>query len=258
MDPERINTPPKNNKVTLSFDLRVVVILLLVVIAAMIFVWQPWVSKADAKSRTITVTGEATVKAEPDEFVFSPSYEFKNKDKKTALNELTQKSQDITEGLKKLGVSDRKIKVDSSGYNYDYYYDSEKQQNTYSLRMTVTTDNKDLTQKVQDYLVKSEPTGNISPQATFSKKLEKKLDDQARDKAIDDSRIKADKMASRLQFSLGKIKTVDESNETPSYYMKRTYSDIGLSTGDSAANLPVQAGEDDLTYSVRVVYYINN
>jgi SNF2 family DNA or RNA helicase len=43
----------------------------------------------------VSVSGSATLKAEPDEYVFYPSYEFKNADKTAGLKELTAKSEEV-------------------------------------------------------------------------------------------------------------------------------------------------------------------
>jgi len=83
-----------DNKLNLSVDLRLVVILLLVVIIGMFVMWKPW-STTTNDARTITVTGEAKISAEPDEYTFQPSYEFKDANKETGLANLTQKSDEI-------------------------------------------------------------------------------------------------------------------------------------------------------------------
>ncbi len=252
--------PSKNNKMTLSFDLRLVVALLLVVIGLMLFMWQPWaITDPDAKSRTITVSGEATITAVPDEYVFNPSYEFKNTDKKAALAAVSSKSDEIIKKLKDLGVADNKIKSDASGYNYSYYYDESSKQNTYSLYLTITVNNKELSQKVQDYLLTTAPMGNVSPQAGFSHALQKKLESDARDEAAKDARAKADRTAKNLGFTVGKVKSIADSsnNRGPIYYGDLN---SGLST-DSAAkesSLQVQPGENDLPYTITVIYYVKD
>src|SRR5690349_17605346 len=46
----------------------------------------------DIGDRTVSVTGEATLEAEPDEYVFYPTYSFKNASKDAALADMTKKS----------------------------------------------------------------------------------------------------------------------------------------------------------------------
>ena len=177
-----------NSRMSLTINLKWVVLLLLVLIVGMLAAWKPWVAKAS--DRTIEVTGQAKIKAEPDEFVFSPAYDFKGSDKAIALKELTAKSNDIVAGLKALGLNDDQIKTDSTGYDFPYYL-SEKDTNlTYSLRLTVTVDDKDVAQKVQDYLLTTGPTGSVSPQANFSDQKRKELENQARDEATSSSQTR--------------------------------------------------------------------
>jgi len=249
-----------NNKMTLSFDLRLLAVLLVMIIVAMFFMWRPWApSDQQNKNRTVTVTGETTIKAVPDEFVFYPTYDFKNQDKTKALAELTAKSDEITKKLKNMGVTDDKIKSNSDGYNYNNYYYGEQgeDQNTYSLRLTVTTGDKKLAQKVQDYLVTTSPSGAVSPQANFSDKKRKSLENQARDKASKDARAKADTSAKNLGFSVGKVKSISDSNSGGVSILQGGINELSSSDVGSKPSLNVQPGENDLSYAITVVYYIN-
>lgn len=243
-----------NNKVSLSFDLRVIVFLLLAVIVGMILVWRPWMS-ASVNDRVVQVTGEAKITDTPDEFVFSPTYEFVNSDKPTALSQLAKKHDEVVSQLKKLGVADNKIKTNSNNYNYKIY-PQEGGSQTYSLQMTITVAKKDLADKVQNYLVSTTPSGEVSPQASFSDAKRKHLESKARDEATKDARKKADQQAKNLGFGLGKVKSVSDSQG----FGIRPLG-IGVASDSStptkvAPELSVQPGENDLTYSVTVVYYI--
>jgi len=197
------------------------------------------------------------VKAVPDEYVFYPQYDFKDADKATALADLTAKQGEIVTQLKKLGVADSKIKADSSGYNYGYYFDETNKTNNYTLSLTVTVDDKALTQKVQDYLISTSPTGSVSPQATFSEALRKKLEGQGRDAATKEARAKADQSAKNLGFKVGAVKSVDDGGNNIA--MPGIYNTEALASGsnaDTKQSLTVQSGQNDLTYSVTVVYYV--
>jgi uncharacterized protein len=248
---------PASNKLNLALDLRIVVVALLVVIVAMLALWRPWVSKATT-DRTVQVTGEATVKAKPDEFLFYPNYEVKNTDKTAALNEVSQKSSDITKKLKDLGVADKDIKTSSSGYDYPVYYGNGDTP-TYTLQFTITTHDVTLTQKVQDYLVTTSPTGTVSPQAQFSDAKRKQLESQARTNAAKDARTKADQLGKNVGFKITKVKTITDGDGfgggiRPLYSADKAMS--ANSTDSASPSLTVQPGENDLSYSVTVDYYI--
>jgi uncharacterized protein YggE len=259
MEPEQSNgeNKLKNNKISIKLDMRIIIFVLLTIIIAMLVIWKPWSPEPSNNDRTITVTGETTIKAEPDEFVFYPSYEFKNASKDTALSKVTKKSEEIVGKLKELGVPDDKIKSDSDGYNYNYYYLSENAQNVYSLRLTVTVDNRELAQKVQDYLITTSPTGNISPTANFSEAKKKELENQARDEATKDARAKAEQSGENLGFKVGKVKSVEDGNNFDQIGLYRGGAEMSIAQGNKdSGSLAVQPGQNDLNYTVTVVYYV--
>jgi uncharacterized protein YggE len=253
----------KSNSINLKLDLRWVIVGLLVIIVLMFGVWRPWGSQVNDQSRTVSVTGDAKLKATPDEYVFSPSYQFKNTDKDAALKAVTDKQTEVVTGLKNLGVADSKIKANSSGYDYNYYFDESADTYNYTLSLTVTLSDKALTQKVQDYLVTTSPSGAVSPQANFSDAKRKTLESKARDQATKDARAKADQSAKNLGFKVGKVKSVNDGTgfgTTP--YCSGTLicpmaADSAAGSGKSSvSSLPVQTGENELDYSVTVVYYV--
>lgn len=218
--------------------------------------------------RTVSVTGEATLKATPDEFVFYPSYEFKNGDKAAGLAELTKKSDEIVAQLKKLGVADSKIKTATSGgdsgpISYAAPTDPgmvpDTKTTSYNLQLTVTVADKDMAQKVQTYLVTTSPIGQVSPQPSFSDAKRKSLEAKARDQATQDARSKADQSAKNLGFTVDKVKSVDDGSGFGVYSRGKIApmaADGATSSAASSPELAIQPGENDINYSVTVVYTI--
>lgn len=243
-------TPTSPSRVRPSLISQLPVLVALLIIAGMLAIWKPW-EATGASERTITVTGTAEITAEPDEYVFNPSYESKAADEQAALAASTAKTTEIVAKLKELGVPDRKIETNTSGYRN--YYDDEGQ--TYYAYLTVTVDKKELAQKVQDYLLTTGPSGSVSPLANFSKAKRKQLEDQGRDQATKDARAKADQSAANLGFKVGKVKSVkDQVNE---YFPAYDTPEAGAAGADAKVmSLPIQQGEDDLTYRVVVTYYV--
>jgi uncharacterized protein YggE len=255
--PQASSPQKPNQKLNLQLDLRWVVLALLAVIVLLVLLWRPWDVTTSADARTIEVTGEAKVSAEPDEYVFSPNYTFKNDSKETALKELTAKSEAVTAGLKALGLPDSAIKSDSSGYNGGvYYYDETNRDYVYTLGFTVKVTDEKQVQKIQDYLVTTSPTGSVSPAATFSTEKRKELESQARDEATLEARAKADQSAKNLGFKVVKVKTITDGS-LGGIYPYATHSMAAEdSVKSSAPELTVQPGENELNYVVTVVYYI--
>ena len=250
-----MSEPSPAQKLNLSLDYRWISLGLAAVVVAMLFVWKPWTAKAT--DRTIDVTGTATVSATPDEFVFYPTYEFTNADKTKALEQMTSKSEEVVSGLKKLGVDDKDIKTNSDSWSYPLMkLEDGSQRSTYTLRLTVTTNEEKLTQKVQDYLVSTTPTGTISPQATFSEKKRKEVENQGRLEASKDARKKAEESAQNLGFKIAAVKTVNDGSGYGGVFPTDSRA-VTMEASDSfSSSLIVQPGENDLTYTVTVTYYI--
>lgn len=250
--------PAGQTKGSFSFkvDYRTVIGALLLIIVVMLFLWKPWEPRYGADARTVSVTGEAKITAAPDQYIFYPTYEFKNTDRSVALGELSKKNDEIIGELKKLGVADASIKTNSDGYDYPIYGEKDGTP-LYSLRLTVTIADKALAEKVQDYLVGTTPTGGVSPQYGFSDAKRKELEAKARDEATKDARSKAEQSAKNLGFSIGAVKTVtDGSSFGEVYPMYRDGVGIAEDTASSSASLGLQPGENDLTYQVSVVYFV--
>jgi uncharacterized protein len=254
-DNEAVPHVNKGNKQQFSISLRMVVVILLLIIGAMLVMWKPW-ENTMANARTIEVNGDAKLTAQPDEFVFYPSYTFKNTDKDAALAELTKKSDEITAELKELGVSENKIKTDSNGGAYNLGIPKENGANSadisYTLQFTITVGDMQLAQKVQDYLVGTSPAGVVSPQANFSDAKRKELEDKARVEALKDAKTKADQTAKELGFKVDKVKTVTDGSFSIFPVTSR-----GMEAADSLKSLAIHAGENELPYSVTVTYFIH-
>lgn len=239
-------------KMSVNVDYRWISLALLAIIVVLFFLWKPWSSKIT--DRTVEVTGQATVSARPDEFTFYPAYEFRNASKETALTQMTTKSDEVVAGLKKLGVADKNIKTNSDSWSYPIYLDGKDTMPTYTLRLTVVTNDEKLTQKVQDYLVSTVPTGSISPIATFSETKLKEVEQSGRNEATKDARAKAEQSAKNLGFKLSAVKTVTDGSGFGAYPTSERF--IAQDTVSSKASLSVQAGENALSYTVTVTYYI--
>lgn len=261
----------------LKVDIRWVLIALLGLgLIAMLLAWHPWSAGADSRDpRTIRVTGQSTVTAEPDQYVFSPVYQFSNADSAAALDALAKKNQSLLDGLKQAGATDKQIRTNADGYrngsiepsiavgepapgNAGTGSSQRKQLPTYSLRLTITVTDKSVSQKVQDYLATTAPSGPVTPMTTFSTKQRQQLEDQARDQATKDARSKAEQSAKNLGFSLGNVRSVNDASGLGIYPMAKGGStmEFAPSSDTTAASLPLHPGENQLDFSVEVEYYL--
>ena len=262
MENEQEQRSPKNNyskKIKIEFNVWWLVGVLVLIIVALIGMWRPWQGRDDA-NRTVTVTGVTTIKAVPDEYSFNPSWQFKNDDRAAALQEATTKSSAVVAELKKIGVANEKITTNLGGWEGYYFYDSSSGDHTYTLTIAVVVSNKDVAQKVQDYLMTTNPTGQVTPSATFSQAKQKKLESDARTAATKEARAKAEQMAKNLKFTIGRVKSInDQNNVGGRFYMTDSASSLLAenASGTEKGSLSVQPGENSIDYSVEVTYYIH-
>ncbi len=259
----QVGSSKNSQRFSISLDYRIIVLVLLAVIAGMLLIWKPWQNQATNDSRTITVTGEALIKAEPDEFVFYPRYEFVGSDKGATAEKATKKADEVIAKLKELGVPDNKLKSNVDGYGgTGFGIKGADEQYTYAAQITVTLSDRSKVQKIQDYLVTTTPTGTITPQASFSQAKRKDLEAKGRDEATKDARKKAEQSAKNLGFRITKVKSVKDS---PSYggpimldsTTKSTAGPNEGSSGMTTTSLSVQPGEQEIPYTVEVVYYFD-
>ncbi len=226
----------------------------MLIIVVMLAVWMPW--SRNSESRTISVSGESTIMAEPDRYIFSPNYEFKNKDESVSLNQQSEKSNEIITKLKGLGVKDSDIKNNSSGYSTGQMSPVSPDDDTiYNLSLTITVSDKDLAQKVQDYLLTTGPSGQVTPQPGFSESKRKELEDKARDEATKDARSKAEQIAKNTGAKLGKVQSIQDGGNL-GQPVPLIYEDKSVSSSDSKQSLQIQPGENELRYTVSVSYYL--
>ena len=233
----------KSNSLNISLDLRLVCIVLILVIGGMLAIWRPW-ETAGAQQRKITISGTSTIKAEPDEYRFNPHYE-----RKTTA-ETSELSKKVTEKLKELGVNESQIKVDAN--RFKTYSPVNPGEETTTLSMTILVNNKELAQKVQDYLITTNPSGSVTPYMAFSKDKQNELEDRARNEAIADARKKAENTASGFG---SKVNKVIEVSETPDSGIT-PWLESGAVARDSASvsSMPLQPGENEFTYSISVIF----
>lgn len=251
-NPPQLVTSPPQRGAGLAGQLPLIIALL--IIASLLAIWKPWNGTDTSNARTISVTGEAEVNAEPDEYMFTPQYTLKAASQQAALDAATAKTNEVVAKLKALGVADTKIKTDTSGYG-SYYNDS---QGTYYASLTITVDNKALAQKVQNYLLTTAPYGSVTPQADFSQTKRQQLTNTARDQATKEARAKADQTARNLGTKIGKVKSVSDNPDNNFFepYQKDDLSLNAATNSTSAKSAPIQQGENKLTYNVSVVYYL--
>lgn len=247
----------KTQKLTFSINPLVIIIVLILIIVGMIAVWQPW--QGNKTERTIAITGQGEVRAIPDEFTFSPYFERTGADAAKLKDELATYGNTFLEEVVKLGVNKDDVTLNSNNYassgattpSYPGKPTAPAQE-TVTLQVIVKTADKEIAQKVQNYLATTDAKGTLTSQPSFSKQKQKQLEADARKKATDDARQKAKKTAADLGATVGKVvKVSDKTQGGIIPLMSGATRDIAA---PEAASLPVTPGKQDVTLSLEVTF----
>jgi len=240
--------------ITIKLNAWIICAVLLIANLVTIGIWRPW-EGTGTSDRTIVITGSTTIEAAPDQFVFSPYYQKEGTDKTVVNKELSDLSTTI--------VADSAIKTDVNSYEYSYYYGGPDGQATTALYITVTIKNKELAQKVQDYLVTTLPSGSVTPQILFSVEKQKVLETQARDAALANAKAKADSSATQLGARVGKVIKVSDMTSggitTLPWMMnaEKGFAGDSVSSPSSTSSYTIQPGLNEYSFSVEVTYELN-
>lgn len=224
---------------------------LLVAILGLLLWSQPWQGNSTKETRKITVSGQATIEAEPNEFTFSPYFQGEGTDEQALKDELNEKANTAVTKLKELGVEEKNIKLDAS--SYDYWYLQEGEEGSLQITLQITVDNKAKAQEVQDYLQTLDLKGQLSPRAVFSKDKQKELDAQAVKEATEEARSKADAQAKLLDAKVGKIIEVSQGYDSVFPVAYDTATSLEAREGGSSS-IPVLPGQNEYTQTVTVIY----
>jgi uncharacterized protein YggE len=219
-------------------------------------------------TNTISVSGTADVFAVPDTATFSYSVMVSNaKDVTTAQTEVNTKGNTIMTYLKGQGVDEKDIQTTDYSVNPHYEYSQAacssnfcppgRQTLTgYDVSETVTVKVRD-TKKAGDLLsgIGSKGATNLSG-LSFTIDDQTKLEAEARTKAINDARAKADELAKELGVSLVRVVGFSENGNGPIYYAKTMSMDAGGVAPQSAPAPEIATGQNKITSNVSVTYEI--
>ena len=222
-------------------------------------------------TNTITVSGEGEVFAVPDTATFSVTVQEEAKEVKDAQSVATKKSNDIVAYLKAQGIDEKDIQTtDYSVYpQYDYlqaevcregYCPPGRQAlRGFQVSQTLTVKVRD-TEKAGGLL---SGVGSLGASSVSGLSFELDKSDQsakeaeARGKAIDDAREKAEALAKQLGVSLVRIVGFSENGNYPMYYAKAEMSMATDGRGGAPAPAPeIPVGENKITSNVSVTYEI--
>lgn len=223
----------------------------------------PWFENIQAQiinepyTRTITVSAEGIVNAKPDIAVINLSVVTEGKTVKAVTQDGNAKMTAVINAVKALGVEAKDIA--STQYNLypQYYYpeDRQRQLSGYSLNQNIQIKVRDLA-IVEDVLDQGVLAGaNQVGQLSFDIDDPSGIKKEAREKAFDIAKEKAQEMAKAAGVKLGRVVTFSEgSSYQPPVYANYTMDMMEKSAVGASAT--IEAGSTDININVSVTYEI--
>jgi len=256
-----IESKPK--KFDLSNRLYVVVVILfafcLIYLAAGMF--YEWKSFDQTNYNQITVSGEGKIYASPDLATVTLGLETNGKD----VKEITQKSSDamneMIAKIKGLGIDSADIQTTQYTVAPQYdYTDEGRKDNGYQISQNVEVKIRDFS-KIGDVLSAATASGaNVINDLQFSIENPEKSKAEARQKAIDQAKEKAQTLAAQSGIKLGKIINVYEDSYTDTPNLNYSVKSLGagvasLESADSYSS-QIESGQQQVSVTVSLTYKI--
>lgn len=166
------------------------------------------------KSDTFNVTGEGTVVAKPDIATLNVGISAQGATVKTAQDQINAAINKVAEAIKKLGVEQKDIQTTNYNINPNYDFQGSTQRITgysASTNLSIKVRNIDLVNQVID-----EATANGANQVggvSFDVDDKTKVENEARQKAVEAAKKKAEDAAKIAGFRLGRLVNYSEGFE---------------------------------------------
>ncbi len=204
---------------------------------------------------SITISGLGKIEAKPDIGVVNLGVVSQATTVAPAQKENTDKMNKITKAMKDLGIEEKDLKT--ANYNiyprYDYN-DGRQRLIGYEVNQSLEVKIRDL-DKVGQILSKAAELGaNQVGSLNFTFDDPEDLKVQARKKAINNAKEKANVLAGQLNVKLIRILGFSESSngyEPPIYYSEKA---LGIGGGGAVSD--VQVGQNEITANVTITYEI--
>ena len=207
-----------------------------------------------------SVVGSGTVYAKAD--IANIEVGLKTGTKKTAAEattESTNKMNQITTEITKLGVEDKDIKTSNYTLSPVYNWTNAKGQELvgYEVTQTLTLKIRDLS-KIGDIIAKTTEQGaNQVGNISFTIDDEYALKNQARELAITKAKEKATLIANQSGMKLGAVKSVVENTEPVISPIMYTNAKLELSSAADQVSTPnIQTGQNEIKVDVTLVYEV--
>ena len=208
-------------------------------------------------TNTVSFSGEGKVLAKPDIAVAYLSIVTEAATSKAAQDENSRKSQEVVDFLKKQNVDEKDIKTSSYNiypqYNYPRFDKPEIRGYQVNQSLQVKIRDLDNVSKILDGVV----TAGVNQVGSLNFQIDnpEELKTEARQKAIDDAKNKANELKSQLGIKLGRI--INFSENTYGYPVPLYERAISADAGGGISGGPsLPTGENEISVNVTLTYQI--
>ncbi|MCD2146775.1 SIMPL domain-containing protein [Gordonia paraffinivorans] len=210
------------------------------------------------EQRSVTVVGTGQVSGVPDTLRADIGVESTARDVTTALNETSAKVTAVTDAVVAAGVERKDIATRQVSVSPQYSSPAPGGSSqisgyvaTNSVRITI----RDISKASQVLAAAATAGGDATRISNVSFAIDdnSELLDQAREEAFDDARSSAEQYASLAGDSLGKVLTIKETTSG----QEQPASPGAYDRGVAAAPVPLEPGEQELTFTVTVTFALD-
>ena len=208
---------------------------------------------ADEQQNRIRVVGAVTITTSPDIATASLGVQTFDREVEPAVDDNNRKAEAIIEALLGQGVEEKDVKTTSFNIypQRDYTNNNPNEIIGYQVNNTVSVTLRDL-DSVGKALQKAIDAGaNTVSSLIFTLDDPEPIRQQARTKAIEDARERAESMATAAGIELGKVVNISELSAPGPIIYRAELEDAAYKSG-----VPVQPGELGLTVQVELVFAI--
>ncbi|HVZ11574.1 MAG TPA: SIMPL domain-containing protein [Patescibacteria group bacterium] len=239
--------------------------IILVGIVVFIFLWLtnlagltlPITITNKTETSEFSVTGEGKVDVVPDTAEISAGIQVNDaKTSDEAEQKVSEENNKIIAAVEAVGVKKEDIKTSNYSINPNVVYEpfgGKPSNNGYAGNATVTIKVRDvkLASKVIDAATSA--GSNYVSNNGFTVDDPSRFREEARNKAIEDAKSQAQKLASQLGINLGKITNIVESSpDNPQPMMDKTYAVAPLAAGRTAPD--IQPGTGTISSTVTLYF----
>lgn len=209
------------------------------------------------KTDSFTVTGEGKVSLTPDIARIQAGVTAQSASVKQAQQDINKKTKAISDAIKKLGVDAKDIQTSQYSVHPQYDYRDGKQKITgYEATTTLSIKVRDM-ENANDVIDLATANGaNQIGGISFDVDDRTKVENEARAKAVEDAKKKAQMAAKTAGFTLGRVINYNENTGGDMRPMPAMYAKTEMMGAADQVESTIEPGSQDIMVTVSLSYEI--